>query len=665
MLKLSNVRKSYYIGKREEEILKGISLEILDGQFNMIIGPSGSGKSTLLNIISGIDKKFSGEIYYDNKDYRELDIDDYRSQNIGFVFQNFNLIEHISVEENIKICMYLKSNYSKSDEKKVDLILKKLGIYEQKYKLPSQLSGGQKQRVAIARAIINDSKIIIADEPTGALDSNTSLEIMKILRNLCDEGKTIIMVTHDESLLKYADKVIKIKDGKIEDLKILNDSRKLVPVEEQSSVKNGLSIRSIFKTVWNNIKTRKIRNLIVSMSTAIGVMAVLLGLSFGTGVENKMKNLFETVESQEAVIISAKTDSDQQGFNFNRALTNEEMSQIKSMMDSESIYDSCKVIMLNYSSIEYDGKEINKRQLGAITEFDVPVKREAMYNSNDGLLLAGNVVSNNECEALIPETIAKQMLNIEENEELTSEKCNEIINDELTIKKRDLVNGEVKEKEYNVKIVGVIKTDSGLADMKLVPVYLSHAAMDKAVSELEETKEVYGYTYYTHSPEESDKIVEKFSKDEKFTFSNIASVSKSISKSVKLIKASVTFIASISLIIAAVLIAIVLFNGVLERIKEIGIMRAIGYKRKNIIQIFLYESIFIVLLSNVIALGLSFMLVGALNEQLRQMTAYTNIVVINWVSIVEVLLFSEVIAVIAALYPSVKAANVDPIEVLR
>ena len=664
MLELLDIEKYYSVGNIKEKILKGISLEFLDGEFNMIIGPSGSGKSTLLNIISGLDKKFTGKVVYDSINSNDLDIDKYRGENIGFIFQNFNLIEHLTVRENINMAVYLKGD-AKSKEKRLKEVLKKLSIYEQIDKLPSQLSGGQKQRVAIARAIINDPKIIIADEPTGALDSKTSLEIMDILKKLSDEGKTVIMVTHDESLLSYADKVIKIKDGQLDYINVQSSLEIKDNINNVSERKSNLAFSNLFKIVCNNIKTRKFRNFIVSFATAIGVMAVLRGLAFGTGIEKKMKSVFETSTPPEAVVVSAKTDDDQQGFNFNRELTIEEQSEIKDMFKEEGVTRNSEKVFLLYSSIEYEGKHLNKRQVGAIAEFGSFDNKDEIYNSNDGVLLVGNVISEDKEGTLIPENIAKQMLDIDDKDELSKEDANKLLHKDLTIVKEDTVSGEVNRKEYSVEISGIIKTDSGLSDMKISPIYLSKAAMDEGLNKFDETREVYGYTFFTDNAKESNSIVSKFKDNKKFTFTNVDSVAKSISKSINLIKASVTFIASLSLIVAAILIAIVLFNGVLERTKEIGVMRAIGYKKKSIIQIFLYESVFTVFLSNIIALILSFLVVGMLNKELESMTAFKDIIVINPVSICFVLIFSELVAVIAAIYPSFKAARVDPIEVLR
>lgn len=219
IVELKNINKFYKVGKAKAHILKSINLNIKKGEFVMIMGKSGSGKTTLLNILGFLDKFDEGEYIFNNQDVTRLNESErsnFRNLNIGFIFQQFNLINTLNIYQNVELPMIYNNKYSKQEKKEqIENNLSIVGLLDKIKQKPVQLSGGQQQRVAIARALVNDPEIIFADEPTGSLDSDTGIEIMELLKELNKQGKTIIMVTHDEDLTKYASKVIKLKDGLI------------------------------------------------------------------------------------------------------------------------------------------------------------------------------------------------------------------------------------------------------------------------------------------------------------------------------------------------------------------------------------------------------------------------------------------------------------------
>ncbi|MBQ8784914.1 MAG: ABC transporter ATP-binding protein [Alphaproteobacteria bacterium] len=224
LIKLENIKKSYPLGDEMLEILKGISLEINAGEFVAIMGPSGSGKSTLMNILGCLDKPTSGRYFLDNKEVGTLENDDLatiRNQKIGFVFQGFNLLSRTSALENVELPMVYAGVPDFERHKKAIKALKAVGLEKRMDHQPNQLSGGQQQRVAIARALVNEAPIIFADEPTGNLDTKTSIEVMELFTKFNKElGRTIILVTHEEDIAMYADRIIKVVDGEI-----LSDTR--------------------------------------------------------------------------------------------------------------------------------------------------------------------------------------------------------------------------------------------------------------------------------------------------------------------------------------------------------------------------------------------------------------------------------------------------------
>ena len=219
IVELKDINKFYKVGKEKVHILKSINLNIEKGEFVMIMGKSGSGKTTLLNILGFLDKFDEGEYIFNNHDVTRLNESErsnFRNLNIGFIFQQFNLINTLNIYQNVELPMIYNNKYSKQEKKEqIENNLSIVGLLDKMNQKPLQLSGGQQQRVAIARALVNNPEIIFADEPTGSLDSDTGIEIMELLKELNKQGKTIIMVTHDEDLTKYASKVIKLKDGLI------------------------------------------------------------------------------------------------------------------------------------------------------------------------------------------------------------------------------------------------------------------------------------------------------------------------------------------------------------------------------------------------------------------------------------------------------------------
>ncbi|CEO06287.1 ABC transporter ATP-binding protein [Paraclostridium sordellii] len=219
VIELKNLQKRYKVGKEKLHVLKSINLTINQGEFVMIMGKSGSGKTTLLNILGFLDKFDDGSYFFEYKNVTNLNENkrsEFRNTNIGFVFQQFNLVETLNVFQNVELPMIYNSKFSKKERKeRVEKNLKVVGLLDKVKQKPLQLSGGQQQRVAIARALVNDPQIIFADEPTGALDSETGIEIMNLLKSLNDNGKTVIMVTHDPDLIHYATKLINLKDGVI------------------------------------------------------------------------------------------------------------------------------------------------------------------------------------------------------------------------------------------------------------------------------------------------------------------------------------------------------------------------------------------------------------------------------------------------------------------
>jgi len=312
MLKLKNITKNYEAGGESVQALKGISIEFRRSEFVSILGQSGCGKTTLLNIIGGLDRYTDGDLIINGKstkEFKDKDWDSYRNHSVGFVFQNYNLIPHQTVLSNVELALTLSGVSKKERKEKAIKALQDVGLGEQIHKKPNQLSGGQMQRVAIARALVNDPDIILADEPTGALDTKTSVQIMEILKNI-SKDKLIIMVTHNPELAeKYSTRIVKILDGQITD-----DTKPFTEEDEKNEqnavAKEGRTSMKFFtalKLSLNNLLTKKGRTILTSFAGSIGIIGIALILAISTGVQNYINKVEEDTLSSYPLTIEEAT----------------------------------------------------------------------------------------------------------------------------------------------------------------------------------------------------------------------------------------------------------------------------------------------------------------------------------------------------------------------
>ena len=312
MLQLQHISKVYHTGDQEFHALKDISIRFRENEFVSILGQSGSGKTTLLNIIGGLDQYTSGDLLIQGKStkqFKDRDWDSYRNHTIGFVFQSYNLIGHQTALSNVEIAMTL-SGVSKAERKKRAIeVLERVGLKDHLYKKPSQMSGGQMQRIAIARALVNDPKVVLADEPTGALDSETSVQIMDLLKDIAKE-RLVIMVTHNPELAqKYSTRIVQVLDGNI-----LSDSNPCEPTEETKQVdiqftKTKMSFITALVLSFNNLLTKKGRTLLTAFAGSIGIIGIALILALSNGVSDYVKKVQEDTLVSLPLTISEQNQS--------------------------------------------------------------------------------------------------------------------------------------------------------------------------------------------------------------------------------------------------------------------------------------------------------------------------------------------------------------------
>lgn len=309
MLQLKNIVKTYVTGDLEQNALKGVSISFRENEFVSILGQSGSGKTTMLNIIGGLDRYTSGDLIINGvstKKYKDADWDFYRNNSIGFVFQSYNLIPHQTVLANVEMALTLAGVSKKERRQRAVSVLKKVGLGDHIHKKPNQMSGGQMQRVAIARALINNPDILLADEPTGALDSETSVQIMELLKEIAKD-KLVIMVTHNPELAEqYSTRIVKLLDGKIvDDSNPCTESE--ASVEPQKRKKISMSFLTALSLSFNNLRTKKGRTLLTSFAGSIGIIGIALILALSTGMNTYISDVQKETMSSYPLTISDET----------------------------------------------------------------------------------------------------------------------------------------------------------------------------------------------------------------------------------------------------------------------------------------------------------------------------------------------------------------------
>ena len=485
MLKLKSIVKEYKTGDSNVEALKGIDLEFRENEFVSILGPSGCGKTTLLNIIGGLDRYTSGDLFINGKStklYRDSDWDNYRNHTIGFIFQTYNLIPHQTVLSNVELALTL-SGVSKAERRKRAIeVLEKVGLSDQINKKPNQMSGGQMQRVAIARALINNPDILLADEPTGALDSKTSVQIMELLKEIAKD-KLVIMVTHNPDLAKeYSTRIISLFDGQVtDDTSSFSTEQEEAPTNKKEPKKPSMSFITALSLSLNNLLTKKARTFLTSFAGSIGIIGIALILSLSSGVNAYITQVEEETLSSYPITI------EEAGFDMNSMATDlMEENQLETNKDANKIYSNN--IMTEMMSTMINGLSANnlekfKVHLDKTEEFkDYTSSIEYVYSTDLNIYTEnGEHINPNQIFNIIysgmgmdidtNETSSMSMMNNETWTQLLD-------NEELLANQYDVIAGKMPEK-YN-EVILIVDKNNQISDFTLYSLGL------KDVEELKE-----------------------------------------------------------------------------------------------------------------------------------------------------------------------------------
>lgn len=768
MLELKGIKKSYNTNDFNQVALENINLTFRKNEFVSILGPSGSGKTTLLNIIGGLDNYTEGNLIINGKTtkgFKDKDWDSYRNTFIGFIFQNYNLINHISVYKNVEMALTLSGINIKKRRKLVIHALRKVGLENHVYKKPSELSGGQMQRVAIARALVNDPNIILADEPTGALDSKTSIQIMELIKEI-SKDKLVIMVTHNDDLAKkYSTRIIKLKDGKVQD-----DTNPLDKGKINNSVykirKTKMSFFSAISLSLNNLKTKKGRTILTAFASSIGIIGLALILSISNGFNRKLKEYEKSTMSYFPIsisnIIERQNDSDTSdnktnyskesklySYDFSKNKKTHVNNISKDYMDYLRKIDNKYLSAISYhrmtdinliTSNKNEYKMVNNSSINlSVLPEDVEGKSFLQDNYD---LLAGSypkdetdvvlmVDSKNKIDKNLMETLFIDVK--KENiafEEVVGKEFRLINNDEYYVKVNDnlFVKNKPSKKLYEksntiLKISGIVraKKDNDLASIvdmtdismnsdatskigcsnKLVEkiildnkessivkaqknsngvVFMGGLGFEEAGITKEEALSMLGendipvsINIYPNSFDSKEKIknyLNNYNKNKedknKIIYTDYANeISELTNNIMSGITIILVFFSSISLIVSSIMIGIITYISVLERTKEIGILRSLGARKKDISRIFNAETLAIGLLSGILGILITRIILLPINSILYKLTELKNIGVLNICHTLALILISVTLTLIGGFIPAKVASKKNPVDALK
>ena len=755
MLELKKIKKTYNAGGLKQNALNSVSIKFRKSEFVCILGPSGSGKTTLLNVLGGLDNYDDGDLIINGKSTKNFgckDWDEYRNNVIGFIFQNYNLIGHISVLANVELSLKL-SNVPKKERKKRALeVLEKVGLKNHIYKKPNELSGGQMQRVAIARSLVNDPEIILADEPTGALDTKTSKDIMDLIKKVSD-GKLVIMVTHNETLAKeYATRIINLEDGKITGDTNPYDEKE-VEKKDYKFRKTKMSFKEALLLSLNNILTKKGRTLLTAFASSIGIIGIALILALSNGFDKKVNEYEKGIMSAMPIIISKEsmnmdeeTISNLKGENKTEYPSEEYVMSKKDDMDlmtrtnnltkdyidyimktpkeyayGVSFYSAKSFNIINEDKELIDSSKVNlgsvpysfdKTAPNQVLDAYYDVLKGRMPQSRDELVLivnAYNEVDENVLKALglfgkekiSFDEILNSTLKIVPNDSLYKEYNG------LFIKNNNM--NELYENSINLRVVGIIRAGEQF------PAFVQNSSLcytsefnydyinlnenSKIVKEQRKrnyniltgmpfdesmTKEtflsylgadelpmmIYLYPKDFESKDDLLKYLDDYNtnlkEEDKIVYIDQAEMISNMSGS---IMSAITIVlvafSSISLVVSSIMIGIITYISVLERTKEIGVLRSLGARKKDITRVFNAETFIIGITSGLIGVAIALLLTIPANIIIYNLTDLKGVASLNPLHAVILIIISMTLTLIGGYIPARIASKKDPVKALR
>ncbi len=760
MIKVKGLTKTYTTGDFVQKALDNVSLNFRNNEFVAILGPSGSGKTTFLNVVGGLDRYDSGDIIIDGtstKEFNDRQWDAYRNKSVGFVFQSYNLISHLSILDNVELSMTLaKVNSVERKQKALDG-LERVGLKEHAHKKPNQLSGGQMQRVAIARALVNDPDIILMDEPTGALDTKTSVAVLDLIKEISND-KLVVMVTHNQELATdYASRIVEFRDGQI-----INDTN---PVEFEEStgkyqvIRTTMSFWTALRLSFKNILTKKWRTALTAFASSIGIIGVALILSLSNGFDKQIQEFETSALSNYPLTISRNHMMLQAGENpFESDLEDFSDENILNVFDPDQ-FDAFHTNQITDDYIEYlseldqsliDGFSTNRSlELNLLREEQGTIENVSelslsSYPQKDQEELSGYLRQYYDLLAGdFPSDINELVLVVDTNNYININTLNAFgINKESDIKFEDIVGQELmlvfnddyyieagpiysinpdlesvylSDQSIELTIVGIlrIKEDQQIASLERGLYYAQDLAVqvienhqDSQIVKAQQESDVFvlggqpfvseeslqnnftketaiamlggldtpsQLSIYPTSFEAKQTIIdyldaynEDKENEDKVLYLDLAQVITELTGN---IMSGITLVliafAGISLVVSMIMIGIIIYISVLERTKEIGILRALGARKKDITRVFNAETFIIGLFSGLLGIGIAYLLTFPINNIIYDITDLENVAQLNPVHALLLIVLSLTLTIIGGFIPSKMAAKKDPVAALR
>ena len=757
MLKLENITKIYE-GKNFKQIaLNDVTLAFRNNEFVSILGPSGSGKTTLLNIIGGLDKYTYGNLIIDGvstRKYKERDWNNYRSKKVGFIFQSYNLINHQTVLSNVLLSLNIAGKPKKESIKLAKKVLKDVGLQNYIKKKPKELSGGQMQRVAIARALVTNPDIILCDEPTGALDSQTSIQIMELLKEISKE-KLVIMVTHNVTLAnKYSDRIIALNDG------VITYDTSPYEVENYSlkKIKNKRKTMNKFTSLslsFNNLLTKKSRTLLTSFAGSIGIIGIALVLSLSKGTQKYINKIEKNTFSKYPISIMESYIDYQNMFDKEKeSCKNGSICSINDLTNNvvndnkiNSISKFSNILKQNYENINNYTLDINYNYNIDLNIYkdNKMIENSSLYfkeffNNNSPLLkeytlIYGKLPEKYNEIVIVTDENGKLPLSLMKslflNEDIDLSKTINISYEKIIDSKFKLVSetsyyiyendtwqyiknnqdkiNDILDKSINLKITGILKlnkdaviSESGFIgySKKLINYLNDEVNSSNIKKSILKNKDINPLTNNLYdenmtyemlldsisindknpikidiypkdykSKEKIEGIIKKYNEEnsnDKVYYTDYLKVFlNSITSLIKMITYVLTAFIGVSLIVSSIMISIITYISVLERTKEIGILRSLGASKKDIKNIFKAETIIIGTISGVIGVGVTLLLNKVIDKVIYNIMGISHITYLPWNYIFYLILISIVLCLISGLVPAKIASKKDPVISLR
>ncbi|ALV14334.1 ABC transporter ATP-binding protein/permease [Lactiplantibacillus plantarum] len=658
-LELHDIRKAYTLNHQENVILKGINLNFERGEFISILGESGGGKSTLMNIIGGLDHHYDGDVLLDGQSLRSMNVrqmDRYRRETIGFIFQNFNLVSYLTVLDNVMLSLKMtKTSHAQQVQQAQDL-LKRVGLEQQTHQYPNELSGGQKQRVAIARALASDPDIIIADEPTGALDSENTQEVMDILYSIAAEGKLVITVTHSQEVADYGTRIVHLDDGQIHDELVIGAPFDVV--DKQPTRYRTLGFRQMFRMSMQHMRRMWLRYLLIIFGSSIGISSIVVMLGLGSGIQNYMNHQITSQVNPTAVQVSKKTGK------VSTAARKKATSAAayKAAVNQEQVTaaKNAEVTTANVKQLAAI-KHVKSAKLGYYTSTQASYKKTtvtASLQTDNPTILSKTIKDGSRPEngqVLIGRKLAKKMVGKKNYQQALNKKLTVKLatvnrkNQSVTVSQTLTVSGITGSDDTSVVVLP--QTVKKMLTAKNVA-YRSNFAIVQ-IDKLANVKQV----------EHQIKAIKGTNKKQQYNYTGIGDLIDSLNTYIRLATNVLTGVAGIALLVSAIMIIVVLYVSVSERTREIGVLRALGARKRDISHLFFAEALTIGVLAAVMGLlfGEGWQFLG--NMAIYSLIKYP-IVRISGAAMLGGITVSVVISLLAALAPAHMAARLDPVESL-